>query len=49
VAAAAPERSTTSIILFFITATAVFIGWRLLSKYRHFHRGHKKPRDQKPE
>ncbi len=49
VAAAAPERSTTSIILFFITATAVFIGWRLLSKYRHFHRGHKKPRNRKPE
>ncbi|MBK8038429.1 MAG: hypothetical protein IPK22_15045 [Verrucomicrobiaceae bacterium] len=49
VAAAAPERSTISIILFFITATAVFIGWRLLSKYRHFHRGHKKPGDRKPE
>lgn len=41
---AEPEVSQLSITVFIVVAAAVFIGWRLLKKYRHFHRGHRKPR-----
>jgi len=41
-----PKGSTTSTVLLVIALAAVFIGWRLLNKYRHFHRGHRKPRDR---
>jgi hypothetical protein len=41
-----PKGSITSTVVLVIALAAVFIGWRLLNKYRHFHRGHQKPRDR---
>ena len=41
-----PKGSTTSTLILVIALAAVFIGWRLLNKYRHFHRGHRKPKDR---
>ncbi|MFM2165860.1 MAG: hypothetical protein RIS79_231 [Verrucomicrobiota bacterium] len=45
----ASKGSYLSTLALVITLAAVFIGWRLLSKYRHFHRGHRKPKDRHPE
>jgi hypothetical protein len=45
----APKGSYLSTLALVIALAAVFIGWRLLSKYRHFHRGHRKPRDRHPD
>lgn len=39
------RRSQLTVIVSLIAATAVFIGWILLNKYRHFHRGHRRPSD----
>jgi hypothetical protein len=35
--------SIFTLILAALAAIAVFIGWLLLSKYRHYHRAHRKP------
>lgn len=43
------QGSYLSTLALVIALAAVFIGWRLLSKYRHFHRGHRKPRDRHDE
>ena len=40
-----PTSSHPSVALL-ITLIAIFIGWRLLKKHRHFHRGHRKPKEQ---
>lgn len=42
----APQGSWLSTLALVIAGTTVFIGWRLLKKYRHFHRGHRKPKDR---
>jgi hypothetical protein len=41
-----PKGSTISTVMLVIALAAVFIGWRLLKKYRRFHRGHRKPKDR---
>ena len=41
-----PDNSIISTVALVACLAAVFIGWRLLNKYRHFHRGHRKPRDR---
>lgn len=46
---AEPKGSTTTTVVLVIALAAVFIGWRLLNKYRHFHRGHRKPKDRLQE
>lgn len=45
----ATQGEWLSTLALVIVGAAVFIGWRLLSKYRHFHRGHRKPRDRNDE
>ena len=42
------KGSTTSTVMLVIALAAIFIGWRLL-KYRHFHRGHRKPKERLQE
>lgn len=44
-----PKSSITSTVVLVIALAAVFIGWRLLKKYRHFHRGHRNPKDRLQE
>lgn len=40
------QNSRISIMTLGVALAAVFIGWSLLGKYRHFHRGHRKPKDR---
>lgn len=38
------SQNPATTIALVIAISAVFAGWRLLRKYRHFHRGHRKPK-----
>jgi hypothetical protein len=42
---ASPPVPASPSVTLLIALVAVFVGWRLLKKYRHFHRGHRKPKD----
>lgn len=41
-----PDNSIISTVALVACLAAVLIGWRLLNKYRHFHRRHRKSRDR---